>query len=204
MKRVIPVMLSLVLVLLLSGCGKTESPSEVTDRFFKAIKEQDTDTISEIYEGDDLDLSKAGGEITEDDSGLSEELQKKMMDMIFDFDYEVGDEEIKDDDAVVKVKVTSYALGDTMTSVYTDLMSWALENMFSAPSEEETQKKTSEIFTEKLEETEKSYTKEIEIKLVKKDDKWIVSKENDSEELLNAFTGDMGKKIEDIANAFDE
>lgn len=204
MKKGIAILLSLIMVLLMAGCGKTESPSEVADKFFKAIKEKDSETISEIYEGNDLDLSKAGGEMMDDDSGLSKEVQEKFIEKIFDFDYEISDEEIKDDEATVKVKITSYALGDMIASVYTDLVAWAVENMFDAPSEEDTAKKTSEIFTEKLDETEKTFTKEMNLKLVKKDDKWIVSKDLDSDDLLNAITGDMGKKVESLSDSFGE
>lgn len=140
-------------------------------------------------------------DLGDDESGLSKDIQEQLVKMIFDFDYEVGDEEVKDDEATVKVKVTSYALGDMFGSIYTDLVSWAVDNMFNTPSEEETQKKTEEIFKEKMDATEKSYTKDIDLKLVKKDDKWVVSKENGSDLILNAITGDLGNKIEALENA---
>ena len=205
MKRLLVILLSLFMVFPLIGCGSTESPSDVTDRFFKAVKERDAKTVSELYEGDDFDLSEIGGDLTEDGTELMDkDVEKKFVDLVFDFDYEVGDEEIKDDNAVVKVKMTSYALGEVFSSFYSDFMTWALENMFSDLSEEEMSKKSSELFAEKLDKVEKTYTEELELKLVKKDNKWLVSKENDTVDLMNAMTGDLGTKIKDLSEAFDE
>ena len=208
MKKILAILLSLCMAISLAGCGGAESPSKVTDRFFKAIKDKDVETISKLYEGDDIDLSEIGEELSdlsdEDTSLMDKEVQSRLIDMMFDFDYEIGDEEIDGDNAVVKVKMTSYALGDVMSAFYTDFMAWALENLFSNVSEAETTEKASEILIEKLDEAEKTYTEEIEVKLVKKDNEWIVSEDTDVTGLLNVMTGNLAGTIENIANALDE
>ena len=174
-----------------------------------AIKTGDTEAMEKTYAGGSFSLADAFD--SEDDSeevlNEDEEMYKSLVDKVVEFDYEVTDEEINEETATVKVKITTYPFGTAMTEFITEYMSQALTLAFSDASEDQMDKLVTKLYNEKMNGmTEKTYTKETSLKLNLTDDGWKVAEIPADSDFYNALTGNLIKsmgELEDIYS-FDE
>lgn len=174
MKKFISVIL--VVLLLLTGCGKVKTPSKAVDKWIKSIPSQ-KDELMKKYDIDLSELSKKNQKVLE-----------KAIAMVLDSKYEILNEKIDGDKAIVDVKITSYDFLSSLPSVVTSILSTAFE-MYNA-TDEEVEDKIFEILDESLTEIKKggktfSYT--IKVPAIKKNGSWEVSKEAAQKVLLEPF-----------------
>jgi len=206
--HILAILLITAAIVSLASCGATEAtPSEVTTTFLTAIQENDTDTIKSVYEPGELSLFKLLFAITGDDETASADLedlgpfQGIFESKITDFDFEVGEETISDDTATVEVTISTYAIGDAVSSALTEYLSQAFILAFSEDTTEEDLDNLFEsILKSKTDAAAKTYTKTITIPLAKTDDGWKVSDLSGNEEFVNVMTGGLI----DAVNSFND
>ena len=207
-RRIVSIVTALLLCLgcvaTFASCG-TPSPTETANSFLEAVKTQDKDTLKSVYAGgDELDFSGTSllGS-SSDSSSLSNDVIKKFKKKLLDFDYEVTDENIKDNKATVKVKLTTYEFGEAMTNLYTEM----LENIwtFSAMSDKQSDAFIEKLFSKQLDKLkEKSYSSTVKLKLTKSDDGWKVDKIDSDGEFMNGLAGNLIDTINSFDDSFDE
>lgn len=214
MKKLITIMLSFALIFGLSACGeKVASPTEVTNAFLTAVKEQDKEKMAELYTGDEFDFSDAsldgllGDETanedqdeTSDDSAY-DEMSQTLTEKILAFDYEVSNEVITDDKATVDVKITTYPLGEALTSFMAEYISQAFFLAFSEDSDEKIEALASTIMMKELNAlTEKTFEKTVTVELIMKDDNWSLEGIEKNDEFVDAITGGIYDAVNNLNN----
>ena len=136
-------------------------------------------------------------EFTEGD----ETLYNALVDAMKQFEYEVVDENIDGDTAVVNVKIKTYSFGLAFANAFTEYLSQALSLALSGASEEAMQSVFYQSATEKIAaevEKGKLYTETVPIELEKIDNKWTI-KDSKDEKLVNALTGNLGNIIKGMS-----
>jgi len=176
----------IVILLLLSAVScSAQKPSDVVNNYLNSIKQN----VSKVVSEETIDSTDGGQKILD--------IITESMD---DFDYEILNEEIDGDEAVVKVKITTYGYGTAIVNTYRDFLSQAFALALGGASEEMLQSMLYEVFAEKVQEEidkGKTYTGTVSIVLTKQDGKWAVPEEVSSE-LQNAIMGNMLKMIESM------
>ena len=188
----------------LSSCGGP-SPTETTDTFLKAIKEQDVETLKSVYAGGEVDLLDSVGEDAEEteDEAFSKILDEQLLPKILDFDYELSNEQIDGDKASVDVKINAYRIGDIFTSFLSDYMTQALMLAFSDASEEELDALADTLLRGKIADaTEKSFEMTVTLNLSKVDGKWMVNEITDQDDILDALTGGLFTSLQSMEDTF--
>lgn len=207
-RRIVSIITAMLLclgcVVTFTSCGGP-SPTETAESFLEAVKTQDKDTLKSVYAGgDELDFSGTSllGS-SSDSSSLSNDVIKKFKKKLLDFDYEVTDENIKDDKATVKVKLTTYAFGEAMTNLYTEM--WENIWTLSAMSDKESDTYIENIFSKQLGKLEeKSYSSTVKLKLTKGDDGWTVDKISSDGDFMNGLSGNLIKTIDSLDASSEE
>ncbi|MCR4632826.1 MAG: DUF5105 domain-containing protein [Erysipelotrichaceae bacterium] len=183
MKRKLNILLVLILLLVISGCS-TKKPSSIVDEYMKGLQDNITSILNE------------DAEIAEGD----ETLYNAFIDAMKQFEYEIVDETVDGDTAVVNVKIKTYSLGLSFANAFTEYLSQAISLAFSGASEEAIQSLMYQIWAEKIaEEVEKGklYTETVPIELEKVDKNWKIKNDKD-ENLINALTGNLRNIIESM------
>lgn len=201
------IVLSVCMVISFCACG-SPSPTDAADSFLNAVKTQDQETLSSVYDSESFNILDsmdedgiASNETESEDNVFANEMKDKML----DFDYTLSDEKIDGDKATVQVKITTYEFGKAMTSIITKYFEKALPLAFSGAPDEELEKIMNDIFKAELDTlTEKKYTGEATINLVQKDGEWKVSEIDAEGELMNVLTGDLVNAIKDIDESFED
>lgn len=201
-KKIIAIIMSLILVIGLCSCGGP-TPTETVDSFLTAVQSSDAETIKTVYSGESFDFSK---EISDYDSDV-EEVEKiateVLIPKILDFDYELSNEKIEGDKATVDVTLTTYNLGNALTSFMSEYFSQALTLAFSGASDEQLEKVATTIFKSKVEDMEKNCTNTVTVSLTKKDNTWVIDEFDNDGEFYNAFLGGAIESWEDLEEAYD-
>ncbi|MBR5795681.1 MAG: hypothetical protein IKY26_06015 [Erysipelotrichaceae bacterium] len=176
MKKIFVLLLSLLLITTLFGCGA--KPSSIIKESFDEFKSLTYEEISSEY-GFDL-------------SGIVDdpEFEKLFVELLQDFDYEILDETVDGDTAVVTVKITSNNIGAKLQEGFTNALSMAFTLVFSDLTEDEITEKIAETILEPLNECEKTFVNTVDVKLTKTDDGWDVLEEN-NRDFYNAFLGGL-------------
>lgn len=196
-------------IFFLSACSSTPSPTETADTFLQALKSQDGETMATVYSGGDLNLLEAAAESDDEnpeeatDTGLESVYEEQMLPKMLDFDYEISNEQINDDKATVDVKFTTYRIGDAFTAFFSDYISQAFMLAFSDVSEEELDSLATTILSGKLADlTDKTYEKTVTLSLTKVEDKWVVDKIQDGDDIIDAITGGLVTSFSNMEDAF--
>ena len=181
MKRTFYLVVLSILLLLVTGCSTTK-PSTVVDGYMKELQNNITTILNEDVE------------IAEGD----ESLYNAMVNAMKEFEYEIVEETVNEDSAVVRVRIKTYALGLSFANAITDYLSQALSLAFSGASEETIKNLMFQTWTDKISEEVdkgKNYTETITIELEKIDNKWTIKNDKD-EKIFNALTGNLLNIIE--------
>ncbi len=111
------------------------------------------------------------------------------------FDYEIISETIDGDEAEVLVKIKSYALGNSLTNAFVDVLSQGETLLEAGASEEMMVNLVNQIWMEKIDDEirkGKQYSITVPIKVKNENGEWIVINEDEGDmRLLNAVTGDL-------------
>lgn len=181
MKELLALMLVVVTVFALAGCGKKDSPTTAVETALNELKESEiTDTL--------LDTSQAN---------LSDDVKKsykEFMEKLHEFDYEIVKESISDDgdSATVEVKITTYSFGNAYLNSYEEII-----------EKHEVSEITGDIlygnlFKNMSELEDKNFTKTVTIDCKKPDDKWTAEL-NGNRAFQNAIFGDLIEILTELA-----
>lgn len=201
MKRLSTLLLALLLVVTMTSCGNTQAPKEVATGYLQEVQKEATESVEKVESGDVEELNEMfqmniEAEQFEKFSDEAKTAWKDFMKKLADFDFEVKDEKIAEDEktATVTVSITTYNLGEKFQVTMSDLMTNAFALSMSGKSEDEiVSELITSMFTE-MNKAEKDYKKDVTLTLENTDDGWEVNEDN--EELTNALTGGMV----DVAN----
>ena len=167
------------------------TPVQTADAFLKAFKSKDTEKMKEYYEGEISDLSM----IEEEDDSAMADLINAMVEKILDFDYSLGNETIKGDEASVEVNFTTYDFSGILQDIMNNLMSDAVALGLSGLSQEEMEAEINELigskFSAALDSADKDWEGMVTMDLVKKDGKWLVKDVSGAKSFMNALSGGL-------------
>ena len=192
--------IALILVIILStvslyGCGGN-SPTDVVNNYFKKVKNGETD-IKNLFVMVEQD-SEENEEALVNDS-FSEETQKKLLDKMKEITYNVNNETIDGDNAIVNVTVRgmdfNIVLGKTMQEAIGYLFTQSLSGV--EMSDEENDAYLNSLINKYLDEVTYS-ERTLDIELIKTDKEWKI-KEGDSlsKLLLNIDESTFGGESEE-------
>lgn len=116
MKKITILLISLFMMLTLTGCLQKESPSQVLEKEFDSVieeyKNKDINEIIESYGGEDSAIVYVFG---------GKEGVQNLMDVIYDFDYEIGDANIEKDNAEINVTIKTHDISSAIDNAFGDI-----------------------------------------------------------------------------------
>lgn len=202
MRKISKILVVLILIAfmpILTSCS-TNSPEGTVKAYLEAVKNYDKEKIgtfgsaSKSFSKDLSDFTttsdskKNKNKKNSDDSG--DEIIKMVVENL---SYEIVSSEEKDDTATVKVKITNKDYGAQMETYISKIIVYAFSHW------DESEKKIEKYYVDQFKnaiktgyESDATITKEVDVKLKKKDDKWEIL-ENDK--LDNAILGNMMEVI---------
>ena len=195
MKKLVSILMSAILVFTLTGCG-SPGPSDVADQFLKGIKDLNPEAIAQVYDVDEDDADDPEA-LDEEEQELLDKLKNGSLSKLFDFEYELSNEQINEDKATVDVKIKTYDL----TGAYDALMNKAIEAAFSGEemSDEEMENMIFRVLENEVDKSDQpTFTSEATISLEKTDGEWTVSDLEDNMQFMNALTGGLYKSFAEL------
>lgn len=170
MKKTLLFLLVLCLVFT-TACGGP-SPTDIVKLEFDYAQEHPEEIIGEI-----------------DSSELGEESTRILIEKILDYEYQLGEENIIDDDsATVETTITTYPFKTIMESAVTEVAAKYMAN--PNMTEEEIMAAYAKALADALAVAEKTYTETVSIPLEKEDGTWEMQ---DDDDFLNALSGGLGE-----------
>ena len=174
------VLLLVFCMLFMTACG-TPTPTDALIADMENAKSNPEDILGDV--GDD---------------GFGTEANKKLIEKILEFDYEVGEEVINEEKgtATVETTITTYPFGDILTKVMTNLIS----EVFANPnmSDDQLSARMDALLIDGLKDIKKTYKKTVKINLKLEDGQWVVQ---ESDDMADALTGGMLSWANSINNA---
>ncbi|WP_206460371.1 DUF4878 domain-containing protein [Anaerovorax sp. IOR16] len=203
MKKIITILLAIIMCLSVVSCRNEPSPSDVVNSYMKALKENDTTTISKIYSGDTeaasfLDVAGV------DTESYSEEFVTTLKEKLLSFEYTLSNEKVDGDTATVDVTIKTYNFGETFKAAVADYFQKALSMIFSDVSDEEMDELMESTVIEHLNNATFDYEKTAVIKLTKTDEGWKIDDFEDNADIINALTGGLIDFVTEMSDAFNE
>ncbi|MCI8608099.1 MAG: DUF5105 domain-containing protein [Firmicutes bacterium] len=191
MKKILSVMLIGMMVFAMFGCGSEKSPTDVAKEYMEACKSSD----AAIWASDGIDSEGS------DSMGMGDEMQKKLHDLMLDFDYTIDNEKIDGDSATVDVTVKTYNLGEAFSDALKKYFEEALPMAFAGASQEELEEAATKAFAEAFEDAgeEKSFEKTVTVSLTKGDDGWELPALDQDLDFADAMSGGTVNAVQDFA-----
>ncbi len=192
MKNKLTILSIIIITLLLNGCA-IKPEVTITDYFTDLQTTLSTDFKSlsiEKYFDSEVVLSE-NEETLNYDSGESNVMTERYIELFQGFEYTIKDTVINGDNATVNVEILTYPMGELLSNYVTQLMTRVFEWAFSGISQEEITQKTTDLFIELSTNLEKTYTNTVPVYLVKVDGKWLMAGGETNYALFNALTGGM-------------
>ncbi|MBO6046826.1 MAG: DUF5105 domain-containing protein [Erysipelotrichaceae bacterium] len=200
---------ALLVVMLVVGCQSKPGPTKVVETFLTAVKEKDEEALAEVYEGELSDFDELSSwldtiigklTLTKKQKTALEEVKAAM----FDFDYEVLEEEINEDktEAKVKVQLKTHKFSTIFTKIVQDYLQKMTDlNIKKASKEEKTQAAVDIILNNFKDTGAKSKESSLTLTLKKNDKgKWIVEKLSSAK--FNRFKGGINAAIDEFGDVF--
>lgn len=193
MKKIVALMLSLIMVLPLAGCGETGKAEEAVKNLFEAFQAGN-------FEEAEMYLLKDG------DADTAEDEDDDMFNHVFTkVEYEiVSSEKLDGENVNVTASVTAPDMKVAVGEFFTKALEFAFENAFSEEplSDEETEKEMERIFIEATEKEDLgTVTNEVVISVCKTDEGWKVKSDD---VFADAITGGMMTALKDMENSMME
>ena len=194
MKKVFAIILAVLLVMGLAGCGG-QSPEQAVKSAFDAIKKNDSKTASNYVNYQELlKAGKSGEEAS--DSELGAESDKMAESILRHFDYKIITSSEKGDSATVKVEITNI----DMKAIMVDFISEVFTLGFSGLNEETMDAQLNNKFNELINRADnKTVTKTVDLKLTKSGSSWKIAM---GKEAADAIFGGMLSIAEDLNSSF--
>ncbi|MBR1969897.1 MAG: DUF4878 domain-containing protein [Clostridia bacterium] len=194
-KSIIAIILTLILILSLTGCGEIKKAETAVNGMFTAFKNLDFEEAQKYVNVDEI--TKAGEEANEN--------SMLIMETVFDnLSYEIiSSEKVDSETVIVKTKVTATDMKPVLGEFLTKALEYAFSNAFAnpQPTEEETDKKMEEILVECASKPDlATVTNEVDIKVIKTESKdWKIEADD---AVVNALLGGLADAAKEMENAF--
>lgn len=199
-KRILSLLMTIMLVMSVSGCGEVEKAKKSVDEMFGAFETVNLEQINTYLNTDEL----SSLELLTDDS-KSEEVFKLMFSKLSHNIISV--EEADENTIVVKTEITTIDMGLVFQEWMQESIKMAFDGAFSGESlsEDEYNKKVEEQLLEILKkEDRQTVTNTVDIKYVKTDNKWDIQVDDKlTDALLGgliSFMDSFAAGLGDIAN----
>lgn len=194
-KSIIATLLTLALLLSLTGCGEIKKAETAVNEMFVAFKSLDFEEAENYV--DVVDITEAGNETNENSMLIMKTVFKNL-------NYEIiSSEQIDDNTIIIKTKITATDMKPVMKEFMKKTLEYAFSNAFSnpQPTEEETNKKMEEILVECASKPElATITNEVDIKVVRSENnEWKIEADD---AFVNALLGNLADATKEIENAF--
>lgn len=199
-KKLIVVALIMSLIMCLCACGGRgigSSPKKTADTFLKAIKNQDKETLEEVYESKFLGLLEEAAESEDfeeelEDAGLEDAFETILVKKMLEFDYKLSNEQIDGDYASVDATIKTYAVGEAVTSFLSEYFTRALGLALGDASNADYEYLAAELLEKELKKlSKKDYESTVTLYLTKIDDRWIVNEITPGDGVMDALTGGL-------------
>lgn len=192
MKNKFTILSIIIITLLLNGCAI--KPEVTLTEYFTDLQTTMTSdfkslSIEKYFDGEVV-LSEDDQSLNID-SGESNEMTDRYIELFKGFEYTIKDTVINGDNATVNVEILTYPMGELLSNYVTQLMTKVFEWAFSGITEEEMTQRSTDMFIELSNNLEKTYTNTVPVYLVKVDDKWLIMGGETNYPLFNALTGGM-------------
>ena len=172
------------------GCSGGESPETAVTNYLTAFQNLDLETIDK-YTNDTSETTD-----TADDAISDLENEETGKAFVENLTFEILSSTEEGDTATVKVSITNVDMANAMSQAISEMISLA----FAGLSEEELEQKSTEAMISAIANNkDTTYTKEVEISLVKGENNWLIVPDND---LADAITGGLVSYAENINEAF--
>ena len=194
-KSITAIILTLILILSLTGCGEIKKAETAVNGMFTAFKNLDFEEAQKYVNVDEI--TKAGEEANEN--------SMLIMETVFDnLSYEIiSSEKVDSETVIVKTKVTATDMKPVLGEFLTKALEYAFSNAFAnpQPTEEETDKKMEEILVECASKPDLATVKnEVDIKVIKTESKvWKIEADD---AVVNALLGGLADAAKEMENAF--
>lgn len=194
-KSITAIILTLILILSLTGCGEIKKAETAVNGMFTAFKNLDFEEAQKYVNVDEI--TKAGEEANEN--------SMLIMENVFDnLSYEIiSSEKVDSETVIVKTKVTATDMKPVLGEFLTKALEYAFSNAFAnpQPTEEETDKKMEEILVECVSKPDlATVTNEVDIKVIKTESKdWKIEADD---AVVNALLGGLADAAKEMENAF--
>ena len=194
-KSITAIILTLILILSLTGCGEIKKAETAVNGMFTAFKSLNFEEAQKYVNVDEI--TKAGEEANEN--------SMLIMETVFDnLSYEIiSSEKIDNETVIVKTKVTATDMKPVLGEFLAKALEYAFSNAFAnpQPTEEETNKKMEEILVECASKPDlATVTNEVDIKVIKTESKdWKIEADD---AVVNALLGGLADAAKEMENAF--
>lgn len=190
LKKFLAFLTTLAMVFAFVGCSGGESPETAVTNYLTAFQNLDLETIDK-YTNDTSETID-----TADDAISDLENEETGKAFVENLTFEILSSTEEGDTATVKVSITNVDMANAMSQAISEMISLA----FAGLSEEELEQKSTEAMISAIANNkDTTYTKEVDISLVKGENNWLIVPDND---LADAITGGLVSYAENINEAF--
>ncbi len=197
-KIIAAVLAALILTMAFSACGSAKNPEDAVEGLFDALKDQNLIEAAKYVDLESIEDLISDKSKVEDAQAFLKEIGKKL-------DYEIiSCEEVEENTAKVRTKVTSIDMAAVMKEYITQGMQYSLSSVFGSgvATDEENQEYMEKLFMECLtKEGIGTVTNEIDVTVVKQDGNWKVKADNT---FNDAVLGGITNTAESILSEFGE
>lgn len=195
-KSLIAIILTLIMMLSLTGCGEIKKAESTVSNMFAAFKALDFEEAQKYVNIDDIKPAESKDDLP----GNAEMFMKNLFDRL---DYKIISSEKIDSNTVnVTTEITAIDMKPVLGEFFVAAMQYAFSNAFAnpQPTEEETNAKMEELFTASATKPDlATVTNEVVIKVVKDDKEWKVVSDD---AFVDAILGGLSAAAEELENAF--
>lgn len=204
MKKTLKITTSLLLILImivsLSGCGEVKKAENTVNNTFSALEEADIEKLSEYMNLDDFKSDST------DADSITSNVEMLIKNMFSRLDYKIiSSEKIDNTTVVVTTEITNTDMKPVIEEFLANASQYAFANAFSdsQPSEEEASKKMEEMLIESINKSDRTtVTNTAAITVIKAEDKSWKIKSDDA--FLDALMGGLYEVTKEIENSFND
>lgn len=198
-KIIAAVLAALTLTMCLSACGSAKTPEAAVEGLFDALKDQNMVEAAKYVDLESIENLISDKSKLDDAQMFLKEIGKKL-------EYEIiSSEEVDENTAKVKAKVTSIDMAAVMKNYITKGMQYSISSVFGSgvATDEENEKYMEELFMECMsDESVGTVTNEIDITVQKQDGNWKVNADNTfNDALLGGITNTAESIVSEFGNA---
>lgn len=223
MKKVFISILTLSLILLITGCNQKQSqaqnssdaqnqvqsesqtqegsntPDAVVSNFLKDLQQQNYAGIKSFYTENMDNMANIRNQV----EALSPTIANELFSKLADFKYSVDDYTVDPNDsskATVFVTIDYYDIGNVFETTLLEYVKTDIEMTFDGKKDDDITKKADELIVQNIKASQMTTASRIPISLILDKDTWKLEKISENPELINALTGNILNTIEKLSS----